>query len=573
MPNFDRLPLTLAALLLAAGCSHGPSADGDDADGSTAAGETDDAPGPETDGDSEDAPGTDTDADAPPVDNCEDVGLSVGPSPLRRLSRVEIAHTIADILGPDLPVDAAMPSDETAYGYDANSVKLATPEDVELMVAFAEQVADAAVEQHGDALFPCDVAETPCVDGFLADVGARLYRRPLLAEERDALVAMYEQNRDAYNPRRAVKLMLQAMLASPNFLYLVEVGEPAEPGAAAAPLTGHELAARLSYFLWNSAPDDALRAAAESGELSTLAGLEAQARRLLDDPRAERTVAGFVEQWLGLRGVPDVTKQAAAYPEWTPALGEAMLAETRRFAADVVFAGDARLSTLLTRPTTTIGPDLAALYGVPWPEGLEEPLAELELDPAQRAGILTHASVLTRTAHADEGSWVHRGLVVRDRMLCQPMPPPPKDVPMSDLNNPDRVTDPACKGCHVLMDPLGQGSDNYDAIGRYAALLDGADPLGRARGEVIASGDAAVDGEFFGAVDLSARLADSPVVSDCVTTHWFRYAHKRGEHGDDRCGLRDLRARFAASGGDMRELLVEIALSDAFRHIRPDPGA
>jgi len=222
---------------------------------------------------------------------------------------------------------------------------------------------------------------------------------------------------------------------------------------------------------------------------------------------------------------------------------------------------------MLTASYTFVSPELAAFYGVTAPSG--PGFERVELDPAERAGLLTMGSLLTINAHSNQTSPVHRGKLVREAFLCDIMPLPPPDVmitvptPDPDSTARERFAEhsknPTCKACHELMDPIGFGFENYDAVGRFRALENGA--AIDASGSIIQSD---IDGEFDGAVELAHKLTGSNDVRDCYATQWFRYASGRGETHADKCSTTALRERFKASGGDIKELLVALTQTDAF---------
>jgi hypothetical protein len=318
-------------------------------------------------------------------------------------------------------------------------------------------------------------------------------------------------------------------------------------------------------------PDDRLFAAAEAGQLATSTDIAAEAKRMLDDPKARQAVANFHEQWLDYNRLVSVGKDAALFPEWSPAVGDLMHKETAAFIEDVIFQGTGDLTSLLTAPYTFMNADLAKFYGVPGPTG--QALVKVQLDPAQRAGIMTLGSLLTINAHSNQTSPVHRGKLVRELLLCDQMPPPPPDV-MITAPEPDPKSTarerfaqhsaaPACKGCHDMMDPLGFGFENYDAMGRFRTLENG--KAIDASGTITQSD---IDGTFVGVVDLSKKLAASKDVRNCYTAQWFRFAFGRGETDLDSCTLSSVGTAFAAKQGNIKELLVAFTQTDAFLYRR-----
>jgi hypothetical protein len=391
---------------------------------------------------------------------------------------------------------------------------------------------------------PCELSQASCPETFVRSFGRRAFRRPLDEDEVAEYLDLFSEVAGVEDATGGVEAVVAAMLMSPHFLY-VGAGDE-EPKRRA-----HQLASRLSYFVWSSMPDEELLAAAEHGGLADREGLEDQVRRMLDDPRAADMLEVFHRQWLEFDSLEDAFKDPELFPQWNRGLAQAMLDETRRFVERVVVQEDGRLHTLLTASYGWLTPELADLYGVTLPESEDAGWATL---PAQRAGLLTRGAVLAQHAHAAEVSWVHRGLLVREQLLCQVLPSPPNDVDTNAANDPDRMEDPACVGCHVLIDPIGQGFDDYDPIGTHLASGAG----GRVEG---------LDGglEFEGLVELAEALAFEPVVHDCVTSHWFRYAHRRDLDADDACVFEGLRESFAESDGDIRELVVAIATADSFR--------
>jgi hypothetical protein len=277
-----------------------------------------------------------------------------------------------------------------------------------------------------------------------------------------------------------------------------------------------------------------------------------------------------------------IDKDATLYPQFNPALVDAMQAETGTFADRVIRGGDGKLGTLFTASFSYPTAPLFALYGVAQPAGFKAG-DQVMLDPKQRGGLLTQAAFLTAKAHRDQTSPVHRGLLVRENLLCQPIPSPPVNV----NTTPPPVTpatttrerfaaheaNPACGGCHVLMDPIGLGFENYGPIGEYRTM-DGnspVDPSGEIRNVPGENIDAA--GTFDGAIDLGNHLAQSRRVGDCVATQWFRFSLGRMESNDDACTLQTIRAGFAASGSNVRDLLKAIVLGNAFRSVRVVGGS
>jgi hypothetical protein len=489
---------------------------------------------------------------------------AVGPSPLRRLSHVEYDHAVRDLLGDTQRLARGFAAD-AQVGIFANTASEQT-----IPALLGEQYFDAAEKLAERAtvdlpkLLGCEAGKTEaaCARDFAGRFGRRAYRRPLTGAEVDGLVALYDLARAKVDHRASIKVMLQAILVSPNFLFRPEFGG----GDSATELSPYEVASRLSFLVWGSIPDDTLLDAAEKGQLKTREQIAAQARRLLDDPRSRPAVEEFYAQWLDLEATQKTAKSADVYPEFDDALRGSMVEETRRFVADVLWQGDHRLETLLSAPYSFVDARLAKLYGVAEPAS---GFARVSLDPKTRAGVLTQATFLAAHAKPDQSSPVKRGEFVRVRLLCDDLPPPPPNVPLLPPVDPTKSTrerfaahtaNPECAGCHRLIDGVGFGFEAYDGIGRHRTT-DGGKKVDES-GEVVAAGDA--DGTFVGAVALAKRLSTSAEVRDCAATQWFRYAYGRRETTGDGCALGALKQAFADSKGDLRELIVAFTQTDAF---------
>jgi hypothetical protein len=487
-------------------------------------------------------------------------GGPLGPSPLHRLTRLEYDNTIKDLIGEDMHLAQGFAFDERAGEFTANFFTPISEMEFNQYATAAEAVAEKAVTAMA-TLVPCDPAADPagCGGKFIRQFGRRAFRRPLDDAEMTTFQKLFEQGRTGDNFANGVRLVVQAMLQSPKFIYLIE-----GPG----PLTQHQMAARLSYFLWNAPPDATLSAAADSGQLGAMAGLHQQAERLLADPRALDMFTDFHTQWLGLEELPTETKDAKFYPEFD-SLKQSMIEENTRFVREVIKTDGGKLETLMTANWTMVNGQLATLYGAPG-GGSDTEWRKVTLDARQRSGLTTQAGFLAAHGSFDASSPILRGLAVRERILCAPMPVPP---PGADQNFPAAMpttttrqrfdmhrTNPTCASCHEMMDKLGYGYESYDGIGRYRTVENGA--MVDDSGEII---NTDVDGPFRGAADLTRKLLASPQAQQCMATQWFRYALGRLETDDDKCVLDDLQKKFAGAGLRVTDLLVSIVESDAFR--------
>jgi len=513
-----------------------------------------------------------------------------GPALIRRLNRREYDNTIRDLVGADLaPAESFLP-DEEFLGFDNQAASLQiSPLRAEQYMTAAELVADH-VAAHRLELLDCDPAvtgEVACVRAFIEGFGLRAWRRPLETDEIDALAGLYEVAAALDPPQfdATLKLVVQALLESPNFLFRIEVGEPFESLRIGEPagldptrirLSDWEIASRLSYLLWQTMPDAVLFEAAARGELATRASVQAQARRMLAHERARPAMLAFFDQWLRYAETLKIDRDPQYYPDFRPEHRDLLVTESRTFISNLVFGADRDLRALFSASYTFMDETLARFYGVP---GVEGPgFRRVELDPAQRAGILTQGAVMAATAKPNMTSPVLRGQYVRERVLCTPLPPPPPNIPIvppsPDPNSSTREKfeehgrNPACAGCHQLMDPIGFGFENFDAVGRWRTEENG-HPIDSSC-QLAATQDA--DGAFANGTELARRLAESEQVQRCVVTQFFRFAQGRGETLADLCTLDGLFDDYVSSGFDFLVMVEQLVASDAFRFRRRPPA-
>jgi hypothetical protein len=490
-------------------------------------------------------------------------------APLRRLTADQYRNTVRDLLGlKDAVSVTALPGDD-AIGdrFFSNVSSSLASIDLDHYADAAEALADKAVANLG-ALVPCDPAagDAACAQKFIASFGKRAYRRPLAPAEVARLSKLYTA---AGTFPEGIRTVISALLQSPKFLYLPEP----VPAGAAGKVVGVDswaLASRLSYFLLNTMPDEALFAAVEAGQLTTADQLAKQATRLMTDPRFRETVTSFHDQWLELKQISGTDKDTTVFPAWTPELKAALAEESRRF-VDAVMSEDGRLQTLLTSRTSYLSGPLYDLYGVPKPADTTS-WQKTELPAAQRMGILTQAGLLAAQAHENRTSFILRGKLVREALLCTDIPPPPPGV----VNNDDKLpagtsareraaahrADPKCAICHDLFDPIGFAFENYDAIGRFRT----SDGAGAIDAKVQLTATQALDGPVAGPLDLAQRLAGADEVRDCAARQWMRFALGREDSPDDAASLKAAMGAFKDSGGKVPALLLAVARSDAFRY-------
>lgn len=488
----------------------------------------------------------------------------IGPRQLRRLTRIEYDNTVRDLFQIDSVWGASFPPDDVVDGFDGNAAALRVgPLLADKYAGAADEIA-AAVDV--GKLAPCAASgDDACAAAIVGDVGARIFRRPLAAGEATRYQGLYKIGA-AGGFAEGIKLALSAMLQSPVFLYRSELGVRQNDGSYA--LTSYEIASELSYLFWATTPDAELSATARDGSLTDPAVIAAQAKRLLASPRSRAMLDHFAAQWLDIDRLAQTVKDEMVYPGFTPALRAAMRGETLTFFDFVVRSGG-KLPELFTAPYSFVNDDLASFYGVAAPPPSDAGSAGLrraDVGAAHRAGLLTHGSILATQAKPTIASPIHRGKLVRERLLCQtPSPPPPglnAQLPPVDpkLSNRERFTAHAknepCASCHRLMDPIGFAFEAFDGIGRY---VGGADT----RGQIVDS--PRTDAVFDGPLELGQLLAASSDVARCFSLEWFRYASGMRENQDLACLVEDVARSFAGSGTTLSDLFIGLTQTPHFR--------
>jgi hypothetical protein len=445
--------------------------------------------------------------------------------------------------------------------------------DVEGFHRAAEVIAAHVVDSPEtlSSLAPCPEGQDPmvCAREFIETFGGRAYRAPLLDEEDiQRHLTLFQVGLET-SYERGIELLLRGMMQSPRFLYQLEIGTSEPVSKSAVKLRPHELAARLSYAIWNTLPDAQLLGAAESGALDDPLTLTAEVDRLLVDPKGEHFVRSFLEAWTHLDRVPHLAKHEGQYPLW-PEIRQATHEQGRAFFEHVLTAEGGTLTALLTSSTVMINETLAPHYGVTaGPDFLP-----FDAPQGTPSGVLTLPAVMATFAKMDESSPVHRGVFVREALFCQSPPAPPADIPPApevDSGGSTRerlaqhVVDPACAGCHKLLDPVGLGFEHYDAVGFFRAD-DGGKPVD-ATGELAGTD---VDGEFEGVPQLASMLLESDNVEQCITRQWFRHALSRFEDDEaDLCSIKGLVQRFREANQSLNALPHAVASSPSFLYRRP----
>ncbi|HET8548077.1 MAG TPA: DUF1592 domain-containing protein [Bryobacteraceae bacterium] len=409
-----------------------------------------------------------------------------------------------------------------------------------------------------------------CVEKIIARLARRAYRRPVANREVASLAKFVRlAQADGQSAEQGLQLAIQAMLVSPHFLFRAERDpNPTDPTAVHR-VSDLELASRLSYFLWSSMPDDELLGLAEAGKLRTPAVLDAQVKRMLEDPKSAAVADNFAGQWLEVRNLDSVKPDPQKFADWGPELRDAMKAETWMF-FDAILRENRPITDFLDANFTFLNERLAKHYGISGVGGPEFRRVELATD--QRGGVLTHASVLTVSSYPTRTSAVIRGKYVLQNILGTPPPPPPPDVPALDEESVGNVgsfrqqlekhrSNATCASCHNRMDVLGFGLENYDAIGRWRTM-DGKFPID-------SSGTFPNGKSFSTPAEMKVLLkADAPEFARCLTEKMLIYALGRGLQPYDRRTVDVIVKQVVAADYRFQTLLYAVVRSLPFQSRR-----
>lgn len=487
---------------------------------------------------------------------------------LRRLTRTEFENTVRDLFEVEVPgLFPATDTHRSRSGFtadpSANGVSELGAERIEQAAEAAALGVVAELERH----VSCGrfATQRECAQAFIEEHGPRVLRRELRGTEQTRLLRVFDAaSQDGLEV--GIAAVVSTLLQTPDFLYLTAGLDATEEAGGRVPLSGPELAAQLSYLLWDGPPDATLWAAARSGSLDSAEGLTAHVYRMLDDPRAGQPLADFARQWAGFERVEPESRDS----EWlTPELSEALRSEFDLFASNALAHGD--LAELLGSAESYANGPLRELYGLS-SSGRSDAFTRVALDPAQRAGILTQPALLMALAHRADTSYVQRGKFVLEKLLCQELPTPPDNaltlLPETSRHatNRQRSRDirqtPGCGRCHERLDPIGLAFEGYDWLGQYREFDEAGSRIDTS-GRIV--GVPGLEAPFNGVVELAELLVRSPEVRACVARSFFRFALSHVEEEADRCALAELQSEFEQGDGELRELMVRVVTSDAFR--------
>ncbi len=551
----------MSAVLLGTGCYTG--LDRFDAN--------DDDP-PEAEGDRD--PDSEEDSTTPPdEDEPEESCRTAGRTAMRLLTAAEYDNTVRELLQVDLDVRSRLPADElVGGGFTHNGGAFLDTAELRQYMQIAEELADATILAD---LMPCEpgddeASQRACAEQFIAQFGRRAYRRPLTELEARRWLDVYDEVRA--DPTvgvgfwGSVRTVTTGMLQSPFFLMLSELGELRDdtpPGLVS--LTSHELASKLAYLLWDGLPDEELGALADEGALVDPEQLEAQTRRMLEDPRAREGLGTFFRQWLH-------TDRVLSSSTVDMSLRQSMVAETEHLIEHVMWADDAdgTLDELLGADYAFVDGALAAHYGlevdVPPGEVMRVAL------PDERRGLLGQGTLLA--AYGERSASIHRGLRLYGDMLCQLTAPPPAELDTGAFDHLSpreaadaRIDNETCTNCHGMFELPAIALERYDAAGRWRTTYE--------NGDAVDDSGVLLGDPVQGLTGLSDALTGNEVFQRCVAQRASEYAFGRDALRHDgearQCVSESIEDALISSGGDLRELVVGLVRSDGFRF--RDPGA
>lgn len=493
------------------------------------------------------------------------------PPRLFRLTRDQLRFALQDLFAVTLTEVQLnkLGSDAEALGYtnNASALDLQTSNATSMYELFRELARDkttAGLAAIATCLGNANPGDT-CIRNFTKNYGKRIFRRPITLEEEDRFVALYNSVKGGgATVAVSVQYVIESMLRSPSFLFREEVGTPSTSSRI---LSAQELASALSAALTRRPPDAELAAVASDGGILDAAQLTTQAQRLVAAEATNNTLVNFFQEWLRIKQLPDIEKNTDVFPFYDEALKAAMLEETSTLVRTELRKPEASLQTLMKTSKSFLKQPLEKVYGV---AGLTDTAVETQLDPAQRAGLLTQPSLMTVLADESDSHPIRRGLFVLTRALCQSTPALPRNV---NVTLPELVagetkrqqfarhsSDAACSACHKSIDPFGFGLENLDGVGAFRATE---------RGTAI---DVSADIQFLpfskgqtnGPAALSRFLADAPEFHACFVRQLFRYTMGRQETPGDDPLLRAAYLRFTQSQFNIKDLQLFLVTSDTF---------
>ncbi len=491
---------------------------------------------------------------------------------LVRLTYAQLENSIEALLGPDA-LKGITSEDPRQREFQALFAEgdLINTQVLQKTVSIGE-TASGALTTGFDSITGCASATTDdaCASKFLLAFAEKAYRRPLVDDEKASLTQLYSDAKGIEGTvRDATRYALMGILTAPEALYRTELGTANGDGKTAT-LTGYEVASSLSYFLTNGPPDSGLLAAAAAGTLKDEAGIGAQIDRLLQSDAVKQNLTQVMIAYYGLKALDQTVKDTQVFPDFNVGVRNSMYNETQLFVDDVLWHG--KVSDLMTSRKTFINDTLAKFYGVTYPATTGSAFLPFEFPDKQRAGILTHGSILTARARTDTTSVVARGLFVNGTVLCVQSPPAPPaavqaqvDAQLADKTATERdkahyrdTTSP-CKGCHLGFDPYGLVLENYDGIGRLRTAYANGSAIDTSVALPPAAGGETVPDVY----SFVQKVTESGAFSKCLTSNLMKYALADATLVDvDDCNVKQTHDAFQAGDGSFTNLIRRVAGSN-----------
>lgn len=410
---------------------------------------------------------------------------------------------------------------------------------------------------------PPVVDAATCESQLIDWLGKWTFRRPLADTERAQCKKLFDAGVAEKDFATGVEWLLTGLLQAPDFLYQFALPKAGEVAGQVVPLSDYELATRLSFFLWDSPPDDSLLVDAGLSKLTDATGLALQIQRMLADPRLERGTAGFYSAWLPVGGFRELSRSESGFADIVDALEASLLLS----ATKLYSSPSPNIQSLLSGDSYYLNDKLRGFYGLP---GGSSEFELTQMPNEGRHGILTHPALMALQARPDASFPISRGLFLQEDVLCHEIPPALPNVGMLPDPQPGAVTSrqrleahvrsPVCAACHDQIDPPGFALEAYDQVGRYRTT-DHGEPIDTSA-SMLSCTD--VDGPFHSGEELLSRISNSADAKRCFAKHYLSYALLRDLSQRDQCSLSKVTERFVADG-DLKQLLVAVATSDTFR--------
>lgn len=516
-------------------------------------------------------------ADVEKAQLCQDDRPGVPtPPPLKRLSHREYRRTIKQLLGVDATPYMISFSNESLFNTFDFEPKLQEVK-IAQTIAYknaAESITDEVLSESNRASFVgCDPSTDACLRTFSSRIARLLLRRELTNEEKEDFFAVTKVDADRWV---GLKTLLFALLQMPDFLFRPEIGSLANSDRPPLPkLDGYEMASRLSFLLWGMAPDEPLLGAAAS--LTSPANIASKAAEMAQDPRASDHAFDILSQWLATADILRQDRSDTVISNFDQNdYKTAMLQELREFVSQHAWKDSASFLNIFESTQVSVNAKTAGFYGVTAPSGATTKTVDMAtLTGQSRAGLFGVVGWLTTAGgNKDEPSVVHRGRIIKEHFLCELVPPAPTDVPPNEQmsgESPQEAlnrhkTDPKCRSCHMLMDPIGEGLAQYDAIGRFRTKYSDGKELPTAG--VVPS----LDANFLGASPLGKLISESSTGQKCISQHLLRWMLARTldtTNTVDTCTLEAFHKVLVQNNYDLKKTLLSMATADTFRYRTP----